>query len=328
MFFLGVGMSIDLAVIVRHWPLILVGVPVYMLVKAAGVYLVARIFRANHREGVYRAALLAQGGEFAFVLYSAAAATGLFDGRTNAILTATVIVSMALTPLFVAALRFLAPERPAMAGVEVARDLHGSVLIIGFGRFGQVVSQSMLARGIDVSIIDIDTEMIRSAGDFGFKVYYGDGTRLDLLRAAGAGGAKAILVCVDDWRTADRIVEIARIEFPLAQLMVRAYDREHALKLVELGIDRYVRETFESAMKFSEMALGVMGVPDDEAAEIAADIRRRDADRFALEITGGIYAGADLLHSNVPKPVPFTTPRRAAPKPDDADKPAAPGTNG
>ena len=135
-----------------------------------------------------------------------------------------------------------------------------------------------------MSIIDIDTEMIRSAAEFGFKVYYGDGCRLDMLRAAGAGEAKAILVCVDDRAAADRAVALVKAEFPLAKLLVRSYDREHALKLVEAGVDVQVRETFELALKFGETALRELGVPAEEAAETAEDIRRRDAERFALEI--------------------------------------------
>ncbi len=252
-----------------------------------------------------------QGGEFAFVLYAAAATAMLFNPTTNAILTATVIISMALTPLGVLALRWLLPpEKPSMDGIEVADNLHGSALLIGFGRFGQVASQNLLARGIDVSIIDIDTEMIRSAAEFGFKVYYGDGCRLDMLRAAGAGEAKAILVCVDDRAAADRAVALVKAEFPLAKLLVRSYDREHALKLVEAGVDVQIRETFESALKFGETALRELGVPAEEAAETAEDIRRRDAERFALESTGGLLAGRDLLHGNAPRPVPFTRPRR------------------
>jgi glutathione-regulated potassium-efflux system protein KefB len=311
LFFLGVGMSLDLAVFVRHWPLILIGVPVYMLVKSAGIYLVAMLFRGGHREGIYLAALLAQGGEFAFVLYAAAASVGLIDATTNAVLTATVIISMALTPLGVLALRWLLPEdEQSMDGVDTAEDLHGNALIIGFGRFGQVSSQSLLARGYDVSIIDIDTEMIRSAGEFGFKVYYGDGCRLDVLRAAGAGEARAILVCVDKRDVADRAVALIKAEFPLAKLLVRSYDREHSLKLVAAGVDVQIRETFESALKFGEAALRELGLPDDEAAETAEEIRRRDAERFALETTGGLLAGRDLLLGNVPKPVPFTKPKR------------------
>jgi glutathione-regulated potassium-efflux system protein KefB len=327
-FFLGVGMSLDLAVIARHWPLILAAVPAYMLAKSAGVYIVARLFRIGHSEGVYRGTLVAQGGEFAFVLYAAAAGVGLFDAVTTAILTATVVISMALTPLGVFALRWLLPEeKQSMDGVESAENLHGSALIIGFGRFGQVASQNLLARGIDVSIIDIDTEMIRTAADFGFKVYYGDGCRLDMLRAAGAAEAKAILVCVDKRDAADRAVAIIKAEFPLAKLLVRAYDREHALRLVEAGVDVQIRETFESALKFGERALRELGVSESEAAETAADIRSRDAERFALEQTGGLLAGRDLLHGNAPKPVPFTTPRRARtavelPPPHDAAKDA------
>src|SRR5690606_14715420 len=158
-----------------------------------------------------------------------AAAAGIFDGAANAVFTAIVILSMALTPLLVVALRFMPAreEAQSMDGVEAADGLEAKALVIGFGRFGQVASQHLLLRGIDVSIIEKDTEMIRAAADFGFKVYYGDGTRLDVLRTSGAGSAEAILVCVDTAETANRIVELANAEFPLAKLYVRAYDRTH-----------------------------------------------------------------------------------------------------
>jgi glutathione-regulated potassium-efflux system protein KefB len=311
LFFLSVGMSLDLSIFAKEWRFILMGVAVLMLVKGAGVYVTARLICAKHPESLYRAVLLAQGGEFAFVLYSAAATAGIFDAQVNATLTAMVIVSMAVTPLGVLALRWLLPQdEQSMEGVEHADGLEASVLIIGFGRFGQVVSQSLLARGIDVAIIDSDTEMIRSAADFGFKIYYGDGTRLDVLRASGADKAKAIAVCVDDRAAADKIVELAKAEFSHARLLVRSYDRGHALKLMGIGVDYQIRETFESAMAFGETALKALGVPANEAADIAADIRRRDAERFELEMTGGISAGADLLHGNAPKPRPLTTPKR------------------
>jgi glutathione-regulated potassium-efflux system protein KefB len=196
--------------------------------------------------------------------------------------------------------------------VEEAHDLSASVLIIGFGRFGQVVSQSFLARGFDVTIIDTDTEMIRSAADFGFKVYYGDGARLDLLEASGARRAKLIAVCVDHRETATRITELVLAEFPQTILMVRSYDREHALELVHKGLDLQVRETFESAMKFGEEGLRQLGVPDEETAEIVEELRRRDSERFTLELAGGgLGAGIDMMHGNIPKPTPFTKPKRA-----------------
>ena len=322
LFFLSVGMSLDLGLIFRDWPIILGGAAAYMLAKGIGIYGVARLFRSRHNEALFRAALFAQGGEFAFVLYAAATAEGILDARVNAVLTAAVIISMALTPLTIIAVRRLIPAgEQSLDGVDLADGLRGSVLIIGFGRFGQVVSQSLLARGIDVSIIDIDTEMIRVAGNFGFKVYYGDGSRLDVLRASGAAGATAIAVCVEDRRAANRIVEIVKAEFPLTQLLVRAFDREHALRLTRAGVDYQLRETFESALVFGEQALLRLGVPEEEAADIQEFVRRRDAERFELEIAGtASLDAASLLIGNIATPTPFTVPKRIARQPAAAEE--------
>ncbi|WP_241060289.1 monovalent cation:proton antiporter-2 (CPA2) family protein [Achromobacter xylosoxidans] len=303
LFFLGVGMSLDLAAVAREWQLILAGVLVFMLVKSVGVYLVARLFRASHAEAVTRAALLAQGGEFAFVLYGAAAAAGIFDAHLAAVLIAVVIISMALTPLCVLALRWLLPKPvPSMEGVDVARDLEGCALIVGFGRFGQIVTQAMLARDMKVSILDIDTDAIRAAAKWGVKVYYGDGTRIDMLRTAGAETAKAILICIDNPQSVNHMVKLIKSEFPLVQLVVRAYDRIHSLALAREGVDYQVRETLESALVFGEAALRAIGVPPDEAADVVADVRKRDTDRFELEVAGGLFAGRSLLYGNMTGP--------------------------
>jgi glutathione-regulated potassium-efflux system protein KefB len=319
LFFLGVGMTLDLPLIGRNWAPIIGCVLAFMAVKATGIYIIARLFRAPHNESLYRAALMAQGGEFAFVLYAAATSAGIVDAPTNAVLTAAVIISMALTPLLIFAMRFIpAHTVKSMDGIDRADGLTGTVLIVGFGRVGQVMSQLLLARGVDVSIIDTDVEMIRDAENFGFKVYYGDGTRLDVLRASGAAQAKAIAICVGNQAVVDRIVELCKAEFPNASLVVRSYDRQHAHALIAKGVDLQVRETFESAMLLGEMALKELGVPVDEAADIAADIRRRDAERFALEIAGGgLAAGAKLLIGNRMHQTPLTPPRRP-------NEPAAP----
>jgi glutathione-regulated potassium-efflux system protein KefB len=153
--------------------------------------------------------------------------------------------------------------------------------------------------------------MIRAAADFGFKVSYGDGTRLDVLRTSGAGNAETVLVCVDDPKTANRIVELMKSEFPLARLYVRAYDRTHALHLIKEGVDYQIRETLESAMAFGEEALKGLGVPADDAAEITADNRRRDAERLELQLAGGMYAGRSLLRGNISVPTPLVQPKRA-----------------
>ncbi|MBI0433855.1 monovalent cation:proton antiporter-2 (CPA2) family protein [Roseomonas sp. KE0001] len=311
LFFMGVGMSLDLGVLVRDWPLIVVGVLVLMLAKAAGVYLVGRAFGAGGREALRRAAVLAQGGEFAFVLYAAAQAGSVIDARTGALLTAVIILSMALTPPAVLlAARLPRRAEPSLEGIDKADALEGEVLMIGFGRFAQVASQGLLARGIDLSIIESSTEMIRTAASFGFKVYYGDGTRLDVLRTSGAGRARAILVCVDNRQAADHIVTLAREEFPQAKLFVRSYDRGHSLDLIRQGVDYEIRETFESAMAMGAAALAGLGVPEEEAADLMRDIRRRDAARLDLQLCGGLQAGRDLMHGNRPVPGPLTAPRR------------------
>ncbi len=312
LFFLSVGMSLDLSVVLAEWRLVLAGVLAFMTLKALGIYAVARLFRAGSREAVQRAALFAQGGEFAFVLYGAAAAAGVLDARDSAALTAVVILSMALTPLVVILLdRLMPPPKVSMDGVEVAANLRGRVLMIGFGRFAQVVSQPLLARGMEVSLIENDVDMIRAAGTFGFKVYYGDGSRLDVLRASGAANAEAILVCVDKPEVADRIVEMVRDEFPLAKIFARAFDRGHSLRLVKAGVDYQIRETFESALTFGKNVLIDLGVDEVEAADIVRDVRRRDAERFELQLAGGIEQGRWLMRGNMatPTPEPFSVPR-------------------
>jgi glutathione-regulated potassium-efflux system protein KefB len=312
LFFLSVGMSLDLGVVVRDWPMVLGGVAAFMGAKMAGVYGVARL-RAGHGEALKRAALMGEGGEFAFVLYAAALAAGLFDARTAAIAGAVVIVSMALTPLRMLIADRLKPvETVTLDGIEAAQNLRERVLVIGFGRFAQVACQPLLARDVDVSIVDNDVEMIQAAGKFGFKVYYGDGSRLDVLRASGAAEAETILICVDKAETADRIVEIAQAEFPLTRLFVRAYDRGHSIRLIKAGVEFNIRETFESALVFSEHVLMDLGFPADEAKAAVDDDRRRDEERLTLQVSGGLQAGRDLTRGNAvtPQPAPYVKPRR------------------
>lgn len=302
LFFLGVGMSLDLTVITANWQLILVAVIAYMALKTIGIYLIARLFRAGKREAIERAVLMAQGGEFAFVLYAAAASVGIIDTEANAILTTTIIVSMALTPLMLILHDRLMPKSaPSMEGVEAAEGLSANVLLIGFGRFGQIVSQPLLAAGSSISIIETDTDAIRDAGDFGFKVYYGDGTRLDILHAAGAHDARLIVIAVNDREASLKIAELVRAEFPLVPVLARSLDREHAIELIHAGVEWQVRETLESALALGEKALALMDIDDDERARVMEDVRRRDGERFAMETAEGIYAGRDLIHGNAPR---------------------------
>ena len=313
LFFMSVGMSLDLGLVVAQWRFVVAGVLLAMLVKAIGIFAVARLFGTKRREAIWRTALFAQGGEFAFVLYGAAFRGELISATTSALLTAIVILSMALTPLVVLLVnRLMTEDEPDLEGVEEAEDLHGRILFIGFGRFAQVASQPLLARGVDVSLIESDVEMIQAAGNFGFKVYYGDGTRLDVLRASGAERAEAILVCVDKPDVADRIVDLCKAEFPLARLYVRAFDRGHSLRLIAKGVDYQIREVFESALLFGREVMVGLGFDEEIADEEVAAVRKRDEERLELQITGGFTAGRWLLRGNMqtPEPEPYIKPQR------------------
>lgn len=313
LFFLSVGMSLDLGVVARDWQLIAAGVGAYMAVKALGIYGVARFFKSDHREALQRAALFAQGGEFAFVLFAAALSAGVLDPRLASAATAIVIISMALTPLVVLVLKRVLPERELPRdGVEDAHDLSGRVLFIGFGRFAQLVSQSLLARGVDISLIEIDVEMIQVAARFGFKIYYGDGARLDVLRAAHADKARLIAVCTDGAENTERIVDIIQANFPDTKLYVRSYDRASTLTLLAKNVDYEMRETFESAIAFGRATLEQLGATDEIIEDIVDDVRTRDRERLALQQAGGLYAGLDKMRRVKPKPEPFTGKRREA----------------
>jgi glutathione-regulated potassium-efflux system protein KefB len=299
LFFLAVGMSLDLDVVARNWQIILAAVAVFLVVKGGAVYGLALVLRSSRGEALERAVLMAQGGEFAFVLFATATGEKLLGMETNATLTAVVILSMVLTPFSVMLLNLLPKPQPSFDGVEQIPDgLHGDVLVIGFGRFGQIATQALIAKRHKVSIIDNDTEMIRAAGAFGMKVYYGDGTRLDILHAAGAGSADLILVCVDNKEAATRIVQLVKSEFPLAKVFARAFDRGHAIELVKLDVDFQIRELFESALVFGGEALKVLGADGDEVATVLEGVRARDRQRFEAQVVGGLQAGRDLLLSN------------------------------
>ncbi|HEX8900971.1 monovalent cation:proton antiporter-2 (CPA2) family protein [Vitreimonas sp.] len=313
LFFISVGMSLNVTVVLAEWQLIGAGVLAFMVVKALGIYGIASAFGADQREAITRAALFAQGGEFAFVLYSAALAGGVMSPEIAAVMTAIVIISMALTPLVVLVVRRYLPQPVENRdGVEDAKDLHGRVLFIGFGRFAQVASQGLLARGVEMSLIETDVEMIQVAATFGFKVYYGDGARLDVLHASGAANAEAVLVCVEKPEVTDRIVALLKSEFPHVKVFARAFDRGHSMRLVQAGVDYQIRELFESSLTFSAAVLRELGFSDIDIAETIEDVRDRDAERFEMQLAGGIEAGRALMRGNMqtPKPTPFTRPRK------------------
>jgi glutathione-regulated potassium-efflux system protein KefB len=304
LFFLAVGMSLDLSVVAAEWPLLLSMLLAFTLAKGVVVYGVARLYRGSNHQALHRTSMFLQGGEFAFVLYAAAASGGVIDARENALFTTVVIFSMALTPLLMIAADRLLKSEASMDDVDVAHDLKGQMLVIGFGRFGQIASQVLLSRGIGLSVIDMNPDRIRDAARFGFKVFYGDGTRLDTLHHSGAGSADAIMICVNDPKAAMQIVELAQHEFPQAKLLVRSYDRGHAVELIRAGVDYQIRETVESAYAMGAEGLRALGYAEVDIEEASEDIRQRDIARLSEQVLGDDMSGLDQLHIRpIPEPL-------------------------
>ena len=324
LFFLGVGMALDVDVVARNWRLIAAGVLALMAAKAAVIYCVARLAKSSHADAADRAILMAQGGEFAFVLFADALKLKVITPEVNANMTAIVVLSMALTPLAIALHKRLAatPQAAAAQGLDTPENLRGSVLVIGFGRVGQIASQAPLLMGASMSIIDTDAVLIRAFEKHfaNLKVYYGDGARPEILHAAGAAQARVIMVCVNDKEVTNRIVTTVQHDCPQSKLVVRAFDRQHAIDLVKMGVDDVIRETFDSALSVGHHAVRALGATEDEADALTAEVRRRDAERYALETTGDRFAGRAMLLGNVAHVPPPGQPDA----PDTPDMPNTP----
>jgi CPA2 family monovalent cation:H+ antiporter-2 len=310
LFFMAVGLSLHLDVIFASWLTILIATPAVMLVKSLVIYGLCRFTGSTHNDAVRIALVLPQGGEFGFVLFTAASAAGIFSGGLASLLIAIVTTSMALTPIAAAFSHFLLVED---IEEEMEEDFEGAgadVLMIGFSRFGQIAAQILLAGGREVTVIDHSTDRVRQAANFGFRIYFGDGTRKDVLRAAGIERAKIVAICTQGKAATDRIVDLVQSEYPNATLFVRSYDRVHTLSLRARGVQHDVRETFESALVFGRETLEELGVDPEDALAIGDDIRRRDVARLELQAAEGITAGRHMLHSKPVKPEPLVKPKR------------------
>lgn len=305
LFFMAVGMSIDLKLVLDNALLLALAAPALVLFKIAAAAAILRASCSTWSEAIRAGALLSPAGEFAFVLLPMAASLGLLNPHHGAIATALAALSMLIGPILAKLIDAWLLARVAPPE-EIEEDFSGtapSVLVIGFGRFGQVVTQALLLQHIDVTVIDADVERIRSAAKFGFKIYYGDGTRLDVLRAAGAGKAKIVCICIDDREAALRIVEMAKAEFPTVRLHARAFDRVHAIDLMRADVDYLMRETFESALGFSRVTLEGLGLDYEEASVVIENVRERDAQRMEIQFNEGIAAGLHKVPRVSPEPL-------------------------
>jgi monovalent cation:proton antiporter-2 (CPA2) family protein len=299
LFFMAVGMTLDLAVVLDKPLRILLLTLVVMGLKFAIVAGLARAFGSPWRDSGLIGVHLSQGGEFAFIVLAAATAGLLIAPEAASLFTAVVILSMALTlPALAIWERLLGHEAVAAPGVEPdgpQGSKPGSVIVVGYGRFGQIVAQMLHARGLDVVLIDTRPSQIEQSSRFGWKVYYGDGFRPDVLRAAGAAEARMLIITTGgDWDP--HRLDAVREAFPHLRILVRAHDRLHHMQLVAADIDLAVRELFHSAVELGRMALAELGTPAETIDAIAREYVRRDSERLALQVASGdVMAGRDTI---------------------------------
>jgi voltage-gated potassium channel Kch len=296
LFFLSVGMLLDLRLIAAR-PLFVIGVAAGVIVtKTALISLLSRLFGGSWPRSFRVGLLLSQAGEFGFVLFAQATAALLITPAAAALFSAVVTLSMATTPFLMRLTDWLErrEERAGegLEGPEVSPET--SAIVVGYGRFGQTVAQMLQAKGIGVTIIDKKPAQIELSGEFGTKVYYGDGLRLDLLRAAGAETAKVIAFCNDneDGELSREALKAVLTAFPQASVMVRAFDRRHVLELRGLDLVLAERELFESAVVMGKAALRASGVAPREIDRVEREYRMRDCERLELQReSGDIRAG-------------------------------------
>ena len=296
LFFLSVGMMLDLGIIAAR-PVLVIGVAVAVIViKCLIIAALARGFGNSWPRSVRLGLLLSQAGEFGFVLFTQAANAQLILPEAASLFGAVVTLSMAATPFLMRLTDWLEKREGASAdgleGPELSPDT--SVIVVGYGRFGQTAAQMLMAKRIAVTLIDTEPEMIETAGSFGTKVYYGNGMRIDLLRLAGAETAKAILFCNDN-RDGELTREaISRVleAFPQAAILIRAFDRVHLMTFDGLDVVFAQRELFESAVAMGRAALKAVGEPVVEIDRVESEYRMRDCERLELQsATGDLRAG-------------------------------------
>jgi len=299
MFFMAVGASIDFGLMMTMPGTVLGLLGALILVKMLVLGVVALVGRLGKEPGALLALGLAQVGEFAFVLFTFAQQNGILDESVVGPLVAATAFSMALTPLFfVMHERLLGPwlaaRAPKSERPHDAMDENAPVIIAGYGRFGQIVGRMVRAQGIEVTMLDVDSEQVEVLARFGQKVFYGDASRLDLLHAAGAGKAKVLIVAVDDAEKAEEIVDLARKHFPDLAILARARGRSEAYGLLDRGIAGVYRETFDTAVRVGVDTLRLLGLPAHAAHRIGRTFRQLD-EAAVVELAAHRHDQASLV---------------------------------
>jgi glutathione-regulated potassium-efflux system protein KefB len=305
-FFLAVGMMLDLDVVVENTAFVVGAAIALVAVKIAIIFGLGKLFGMATNSALVMGMLLSQGGEFGFVLFSEAEKALLIEPEASSLFGAVITISMATTPfLMLLARRFSSEANKTAPNLDDPGNAdRASVIIVGQGRFGQTVSQMLLAAKIPLTLIDIKPDQIDMHQQFGAKVFYGDGTRVDLLRRAGANDADAIVFCMDDPDfAAERVREIVQ-SFPETKMFVRVYDRRQLIALKGLGIVGMKREVFESAIHLAKQTMYAIDIDDRLIDEVDEEFRQRDCDRLEAQMKSGgdMFAGAEHRYgTDLPK---------------------------
>ena len=283
LFFIAIGMSIDFAVVMKQPLLVAAIVFGFLAAKVLVLWVMTRLMPIPRAERPVFIVVLAQGGEVGFVVLQTAMGARLLDGPTSSLLVAAITLSMLLTPLMMlVADRWAGRLASGTARTldELSEPQSAPVIIAGFGRYGQIIGRLLNAQGLAATVLDHDVDMVEAARSFGYKVHYGDASRLDLLRMAGAASARVLVVAVDDKEQSLRIVDLAREHFPHLELVARARDVTHWNQLRERGVMHVERELFESSLRSGRTVLEVLGLPPHEARSQAMRFRRHNLALF------------------------------------------------
>ena len=302
LFFISIGMRLDLGVIAANGLVVIGGAVGLAAIKAAILFVLALAFGASRNDALKIGAVLSQGGEFAFVAFTLGVGAAVFTSMQATLMAAIVTVSMVLTPLLMILARRYARSAPD-SGDDLEGPVGGAshVIVAGFGRTGQIISQVIQNAGVEVVAIDRNPGHIRNAARFGFKVYYGDASRLDTLETAGLADAAAVVLCMDDADAVSRAVSAVRRRYSQVDIFVIAHDRMHEIELRKLDPDLIVRETLESSLLMSRKALESLGFPDALIDDYIDQFRERDRQRLLAQMEFGPEAGGEMLHHRFEK---------------------------
>ena len=280
LFFISVGMALNLGVLYTHILLVLAGVAILVAVKMAVLFGLAHVYGLRNSERLQFSGVLSQGGEFAFVLFSTASSQRLFHGDQMALLLVTVTLSMMTTPLLMKridkylARRFNEPEEGDEQ--QWVADDQPQVIVVGFGRFGQVIGRLLMANKMRITVLERDISSVNLMRKYGYKVYYGDATQLELLRSAGAEHAKSIVITSNEPEDTLKIVHLCQQHFPHLAILARARGRVEAHELLQAGVTQFSRETFSSALELRRKALISVGLHPHQAQRAQLHFRRLD----------------------------------------------------